>query len=138
MMKKQIVRCELHRTILLGRLFPVELIHRDVNSCEYERFYNLFGSLDNRLKGCFLFVREFAKDIVHLLALGKVVADADAQTCIVLPDELLDVSQTVMAAARAFSSEAELSLRKVFVINNHEKVTVGNIFLFQPIAHSIT
>ena len=75
--------------------------------------------------------------MLYLHAVGEVVTDAHAQTGIVLSDELLDVSQAVVAAVGAVGLQAELPKGDCHFVGDDEQAFLVDILLAQPVADSI-
>ena len=76
----------------------VKLVHRDVDAGQHEAADDVGGGVDGGLQRLQLVVVEAAEHPLHLHAVGKIVADAHAQTGILLSDELLDVAEAVVSA----------------------------------------
>ena len=75
--------------------------------------------------------------MVNLRPHGIVVADTHAQSGIVLPYQLLNVSQSVVSAIRAVALQPEGPQRQSHVITDHKQPLLVDILLVQPVAHSI-
>ena len=115
----------------------IELIHCDVYSGEDETLDDLHTQVDGGLESLQLFLGITAEHPVNLHATGKVIADAHAQTGIVLADELLDMSEAVMTAVGATGLQAELSQGQRHIVANDEQPLLVDVLLVQPIAHGI-
>ena len=75
--------------------------------------------------------------MLYLHAARKIVADAHAETGIVLSDELLDMSQPVVPAIGAVGLQAELSDGDGHLVGDDEQSLLVDILLAQPKAHGI-
>ena len=75
--------------------------------------------------------------MVNLRPHGIVVADTHAQSGIVLPYQLLNVSQSVVSAIRAVALQPEGPERQSHVVTDHKQPLLVDILLVQPVAHSI-
>ena len=115
----------------------IKLIHRDVYSGEDEALDDLHTQVDGGLESLQLFIGITAENPVNLHATGKVIADAHAQTGIVLTNELLDMSKAVVTAVRTIGLQAELSQGQRHIVADDEQPRLVDVLLVQPIAHGI-
>ena len=117
--------------------FFIKLIHRNGDTCEAEALDNLACCGELFLDDCLILGAELAEHKVGLCTTGKVVADTKLQAGIVLPYELGDVLEAVVAAIATLGSESERAGRQREVIDHHEHILEGDILFLQPIAHGI-
>ena len=96
---------------------------------------DLFGQLGNLF---FLLFIEGAQDEVDLLALGEIVADADAEARPVLAlQELGDVLQAVVATVGAGGAQAQCPEGEVDVVADDEDVVQLDVQLLLPVADGV-
>ena len=115
----------------------VKLVHGDVDAGQYKAPDDFHRGIDGGLKNLHVGLVIAAEHPVYLSAARIVVANAHAQTGIVLPDELLDVSQSVVPPVAATALEAELAQGQGHIVRNHEQAPLINVFLVEPIAHGV-
>ena len=76
--------------------------------------------------------------MVYLHTHREVIANTHPKTGIVLSDELLDMSQTIMTAIRTTRLQAELTNRNRHIIADNQQTTLVDVLLIQPVTNRIT
>ena len=85
----------------------VVLVHRSVDALQYKALDDFHAQVEGWLQLAHILLSVMPQYPVYLSASRIVVADAHAQTGIVLSDELLDVAQSVVTAITATCFQAE-------------------------------
>ena len=75
---------------------------------------------------------------IYLHAAWKIVADTHSQASIVLSDELLNMSQTIMPAIRATGFQTEGTERQSHIVADNQQSALFDIFLIQPVTNGVT
>ncbi len=104
------------------------MVHCDVDTRQYEAFDDLHTQVDGRLKLLHVFLGVFAQHPVYLSATWIIVADAHAQSGIVLSDKLLDMSQSVVSAVASVGLQSESAERQGELIADDEQSASGRSF----------
>ena len=120
----------------LFNLLCVELVHGVLDARRGERKHHLHGLVDGGLDGSLhLIGGEFAQDVLNLVSLGEVVADAEAEAWEVgVAEGFDDVVEAVMGTAAAFGAHPEPSGRQVDVVADDEDVLLRHALVIHPIA----
>jgi len=85
----------------------VVLVHCVVDSGEDVGLYDLDGCLDGGLEDGLFVGCEVAEDVIGLCSVGVVVSDAHSESRVVVSDELLYVSESVVSAVVSAGFESE-------------------------------
>ena len=120
-------------------LFPqfVVLVHRVVDALEDKALDDVYCHVDGRLQHLHVVVGVMAEHPVDLSATWIVVADAHAQACEVLADQLHDMSQTIVSSIAAVGFQSEIAQGQRHVIADDEQSALVDFLLIEPIAHSV-
>ena len=114
------------------------MVHGKLNAAQRETLYHLGGHVQPFGQGSLVLGRQVAEHIVDLSAAGEVVADAEAQTCVLLGAEhLCDMAQSVVARLAAAGFHAERAEGKSEVINDHEESFQLYLLFVHPVAHGV-
>ena len=126
------------RLLLCFRL-GVDCIHGSVDTDCGPSLYTVDDSLADVGHVQQLVFAEFAKNIIHLLASSEAVADADADSGILLcSDHLVDVGQAVVTARASVLAQTQCSERDIQVVRNHDQILYGNLELVHPVTHCLS
>ena len=116
----------------------VVLVHGDVEAGEAERLDDVDGRGQLGVDDGTVVGIEAAEHEVHLCAGREAVADAHAQTGVLLRTEhLLDVAQPVVSARTALALEAQGADGQGEVVDDDEQVLAGDVLLVQPVADGV-
>ena len=120
-----------------GGLSIVE-IHGAINTLEGITFDRFTGALEGFGHLLEIFGFKFPEDEIHLSAFWEIVADTEAQSCILLrTEDLRDVFQPIVSGFAARGLEAQLSKGQCEIIDDNQGLLNGNFLLVHPIANSI-
>ena len=121
-------------------LFPqfIVLVHSGVDALQHETLDDFHAQVECRLQLAHVFLGVVSQYPVHLSSTGIIVSDAHTQTGIVLSDELLDVSQSVVSAVASASFQSERAQWQGKFIADDEQSLLVYFLLLQPVAHSVS
>lgn len=125
--------------LLVFASFLVEMVHRELNARERETFNHFAGQFQSFVHGLEVFIGKLSQYEVNLSAAWEIVADAKAQTGVLLRAEhTADVLQSVVSGLTASRSHSQLPERQREVVDHHENIFQGNFLLVHPVAHRVS
>ena len=126
----------IHQSLVFFSQFVV-LVHRVVDALQDKAFDDVYRHVDGRLQHLHVVVGVMAEHPVDLSATWIVVADAHAQACEVLADQLHDMSQTIMPSIASIGFQSEIAQGQRHVIADDEQPALVDFLFVEPIAHSV-
>ena len=115
----------------------VVLVHRVVDALEHETLDDFHTQVDGRQKLLHVLLAVLAEHPVYLTATRVVVADTHAKSGIVLSDELLDMSQTIVTTIASIRLQAEGTERQGEFVADDEQPLLVYLLLVEPVSHGI-
>ena len=126
------------RAVPVPLLFLVEMVHRELNARERETFNHFAGQFQSFVHGFEVLLSKLSQYEVNLSAAGEIVADAKAQTGILLRAEhTADMFQSVVSGFAAAWAHSQLPEGQREVVDHHEHVFHRDFLLVHPVAHRV-